>query len=426
MNLPETLSLVLLVAVFALAIWRDVNVGLVALPAAFVLGAVAGIPRDRILEGFPAAIVILIIGVMYMFGHAQRSGAIDRLVHGVIRLSGGRDWALPWGMFLVGAVLSAIGTLPSATVAIILPIAMRLARNRDIDPVLMALVACSGAGVGGFSPLSPWGQIVHTLTAKAHVAYSPELLFAGLAVLKTVTTVIAFLCLGGIGLIRRGRTTPVVEDDTSADVAPAVRGAAPWTRYQIASLTGIGVFVVAVLAFGMNVVFVSLLVGLVLHLVFKPAPRRVVGEMPWGVILLTSGIMIYVANLEHAGTLEAISARLGGISAPVLAVLAVSYLAAFFATIESSTVAVLGVVVPLAAAALPGQTSTQFTMLLIAICGTIGTVAISPLHLGGGLVLANTEEAQTKRVFRWLLGWSVGAALVLPAALLVLPLAAGI
>ncbi|GAA2635505.1 SLC13 family permease [Actinomadura fulvescens] len=417
MNFPETLSLVLLVAVFVLAIWRDVNVGLVALPAAFVLGTVAGVPKDKILEGFPGAIVVLIIGVMYMFGHAQRSGAIDRLVHGVIRLSGGRDWALPWGMFLIGAVLSAIGTLPSATVAVMLPIAMRLARNRGIDPVLMALVACSGASVGGFSPLSPWGQIVETLTAKVHVEYSPELLFWGLAALKTVTTVIAFLCLGGVGLIRRGRTTE--------DTVPAVRGAGPWTRYQIGSLAGIGVFVVAVLGLGANVVFVSLAVGLVLHLVFKPAPRQVVGEMPWGVILLTAGIMVYVANLEHAGTLDAISTHLGGISTPLLAVLAVSYLAAFFATIESSTVAVLGVVIPLVAAALPDQTATQFTMILIAICGTIGTVAISPLHLGGGLVLANTEESQTKYVFRWLLGWSIGAAVVLPAALMVLPLAAG-
>ncbi|MFI6520958.1 SLC13 family permease [Spirillospora sp. NPDC050679] len=425
MNLPEILSLVLLVAVFVLAIWRDVNVGLVALPAAFVLGAVAGVPKDEILEGFPGAIVVLIIGVMYMFGHAQRSGAIDRLVHGVIRLSGGRDWALPWGMFLIGAVFSAIGTLPSATVAVMLPIAMRLARNRGIDPVLMALVACSGASVGGFSPLSPWGQIVATLTAKAHVEYSADLLFWGLAGLKTVTTVIAFLCLGGIGLIRRGRTTPAVVDAESGVAAPAVQGAGPWTPYQIGSLAGIGVFVVAVLGFGMNVVFVSLVVGLVLHLVFKPAPRQVVGEIPWGVVLLTAGIMVYVANLEHAGTLDAISTHLGGISTPLLAVLAVSYLAAFFASIESSTVAVLGVVIPLAAAALPDQTATQFTLLLIALCGTIGTVAISPLHLGGGLVLANTEESQTKHVFRWLLGWSVGAAVLLPPVLMLLPLAAG-
>lgn len=423
MTFPEILSLVLLVAVFVLAIWRDVNVGLVALPAAFVLGAVAGVPKEKILDGFPAQIVILIIGVMYMFGHAQRSGAIDRLVHGVIRLSGGRDWLLPWGMFLLGALLSGIGTLPSATVAIILPVAMRLARNRDIDPVLMALVACSGAGVGGFSPVSPWGQIMQTLAAKANVGYSPETLFLGLAAFKTVTTVLAFLCLGGLALIRRGRTTPVALD---GEAVPAVQGAGPWTRYQIASLAGMGAFVLAVLVLGMNVVFVSLVVGLVLHLVFKPAPRQVVGEMPWGVILLTSGIMVYVANLEHAGTLEAISTHLGGISAPILAVLAISYLAAFFATIESSTVAVLGVVVPLAAAALPHQTPTQFTMLLIAICGTIGTVAISPIHLGGGLVLANVQEHETKRVFRWLLGWSLAAALLLPAALMVLPLAAGV
>ncbi|MER5959251.1 SLC13 family permease [Streptomyces sp. NPDC001893] len=149
MSVPEVLSVVLLVSAFGLAMWRDVNVGLVVLPAAFAMSAIAGIPKEEVLAGFPADLVVLILGVMYMFGHAQRSGAIDRVVRLVVRLSRGRDWFLPWGMFLVAAALSAIGTLPSATVAVVLPMAMRIARTRDVDPVLMAVVACGGAGVGG-------------------------------------------------------------------------------------------------------------------------------------------------------------------------------------------------------------------------------------------------------------------------------------
>ncbi|MFC6932353.1 SLC13 family permease [Actinomadura yumaensis] len=203
-------------------------------------------------------------------------------------------------------------------------------------------------------------------------------------------------------------------------------GAGPVTAYQVGSLAGLGVFVVAVLAFGMNVAFVALAVGLVLHAAFRPDTRRVVADLPWGVVVLTAGILVYVADLERVGTLKTLARHLGGIDGTLLTVLAIAYLAAFFATIESSTVAVLGLIVPLAATALPHQTSAQFTALLVAVCGTIGAVAISPLHLGGGLVLANTREEDTPRVFRWTLGWSVGAAVLLPAVLLLVPLAAGI
>ncbi|MBE1530699.1 SLC13 family permease [Actinomadura algeriensis] len=465
MTADETLSLVLLLAVFALAIWRDVNVGLVALPAGLLLAKITGVPGEKALAAFPVQIVVLIIGVMYLFGHAQRSGAIDRLVHLVIRASGGRDWMLPWTMFLVGALLSAIGTLPSATVAIVLPIAMRLARNRGMDPVIMAVVACAGAGVGGFSPLSPWGAIVRQLAEKQGADFSPGGLFLGLAAIKTCTAILTYLLLKKF--IRRGKTTPAPQlaaattqnaKPTPPDSPPTGTGQTPATPehdgtttpptgtgrtparpeergpgvssplrgYELGSMVGIGAFLVMVLALGMNPLFASLLVGLVLHLVFKPDTRRVIGDLPWGVILLTSGVLVYVGVLERVGTLDTLAGHLGGIDAALLTVLAIAYLAALFATVESSTVAVLGVIIPLTATALPHQSSAGFTALLIAICGVIGAVGISPMHLGGGLVLANTSEEENPRVFRWLLGISLAAAAVLPLLLLLVPLAVGV
>ena len=419
MSLHEILSLVLLVAVFALSIWRGANAGLVALGGTFVLAAVAGLPADAVFGGFPVAIVLLIVSVMYMFGHVQRSGAIDRMVHVVTWLSGGRDWLLPWGMFLLGALLSGVGTLPSATVAVILPISMRLARSRDIDPVVMGVIACSGAGIGGFSALSPWAVIIHSVAVDQGMDYSPITFFLWLTLVKSVITLVAFFALGGVRLMRRPLRVP-----SDSEGLPAVRGAAPMSRYELGSLIGIGVFLVAVLFLRIDIVVVALIIGLVLHLVFRPDNGRVVAELPWGVILLLSGIMMFVGALEHVGTLETLSQQLGGVHNVILAILAISYLAAFFATIESSTIAVLTIVIPLTVAAIPDQSPLQFTMLLVAVCGTISTVAISPINLGGGLVLANVEEKDTSRVFRWTLAWSLGGAVVLPLVLLPLPVLA--
>ncbi|MFE4676929.1 hypothetical protein [Streptomyces sp. NPDC056723] len=78
----------------------------------------------------------------------------------------------------------------------------------------------------------------------------------------------------------------------------------------------------------------ALLIGLALQMVLRPDSRRAVSELPWSAVLLTSAIMVYVGVLERTGTLKAIAEHLGGIDNTLLAVLAVSYIAAVFATVE--------------------------------------------------------------------------------------------
>lgn len=133
MTALQLFSVGLLVLTFAVALWRRVNVGFAMLPAAFILAQVAHIPLKQLFGGFPASLVVLVLGVMYLFGHAVRSGVIDRLVVRAERGVGDRDWLLPWVSFLLAAVISAVGALPVASLAVVLPIAMQTARRARID-----------------------------------------------------------------------------------------------------------------------------------------------------------------------------------------------------------------------------------------------------------------------------------------------------
>ena len=83
---------------------------------------------DEILGGFPAELVLTLIGVTYLFAIAQNNGTVDLLVRGAVRLVGGHVAAIPWIMFFVTALLTAIGALSPAAVAIIAPIALDLRR----------------------------------------------------------------------------------------------------------------------------------------------------------------------------------------------------------------------------------------------------------------------------------------------------------
>ena len=152
---PEIVTILALVVIFAIATFLPINMGALAFVAAFVVGTLSvGLTTDEILGGFPAELVLTLIGVTYLFAIAQNNGTVDLLVRGAVRLVGGHVAAIPWVMFFVTAVLTAIGALSPAAVAIIAPIALTFAARHGISPLLMGMMVIHGAQGGGFSPIS--------------------------------------------------------------------------------------------------------------------------------------------------------------------------------------------------------------------------------------------------------------------------------
>jgi Na+/H+ antiporter NhaD/arsenite permease-like protein len=410
----------LLVAAFALAIWRHINVGLVTIPAGFILAMVARLPVETYFKHFPGSLVILIVGVTYLFGHVQRNGAIDRLISITGRATGRRDWLLPWIMFAVTGMLSGIGALPAAAVAIVIPIAIRTAKLHDINLTLMGIVTITGSLAGGFSPISVWGQLVGTLATKAHRSVSSIGLFVIEFGLNLLVAVAAFIIFGGIGLMRR-KATP--ELGPSGGLATSEQGGR-FTLYQIGSLVGLIVFVGTVLVFSVDVGLTAFVVALILQLAFRPAEREIIRDLPWSVVLVVSGVLLYVGLLEELGTFGAIASHLRGINSLALTILALAFFGSLFASFESSAVAVLGVVIPVALQVTQGATNGVLLLILCAVSWAIVTVNTSPYHLCGSLVLASSPEPAQPQLFRQLLVWSLGVAVVVPLLGWTIPLVA--
>jgi di/tricarboxylate transporter len=421
-SLIQVFSIVILVIAFGVAIWRHLNVGLTTIPAGLVLCLIAGVPVTKYFARFPGELVVLILGVSLLFGHIQRCGAIDWLTDLAVRATGRRDWILPWIMFLLAAVLSGIGALPAAALAVVVPLAMRAAIQRRISLMLMGLVTICGALAGGFSPISVWGRLVVSLAARADRPISAPVLFGSQFVLNLVVGVIAFVIFGGLRLVRR----PVVLDDdrpgdgvggTTATRRFGVVATRERTRasaYEVTSLVGLVGFVVAVLAFQIDVGLAAFAVALLLQVIFRPPEAEVLRSLPWAVVLVIAGVLLYVGLLEQVGTFRAISAHLGAISNVGLAVLTLAFVGSLFASFESSAVAVLGLVIPVAVQATPGVGGTALLVILCAVAWAIVVVNPSPYHLSGGLVLAHSPESAQPRMFRQLLFWSLAAAVVVP------------
>ena len=84
-----TLAIAIFVAVFAIATFRNIHLGVLMLPAACAVGVwLAGMPLRDIVAGFPVSILVLIAGVTYLFGIAQANGTIDRVVQTLLAAVG--------------------------------------------------------------------------------------------------------------------------------------------------------------------------------------------------------------------------------------------------------------------------------------------------------------------------------------------------
>ena len=147
--------------------------------------------------------MLTLIGVTYLFAIAQNNGTVDLLVRGAVKLVGGHVAAIPWIMFFVTAVLTAIGALSPAAVAIIAPIALTFAARHGISPLLMGMMVIHGAQGGGFSPISVYGVTVNTIVEDEGLPDASLQVFLGSLFFNLAIALVLFFVLGGRQLIGR-------------------------------------------------------------------------------------------------------------------------------------------------------------------------------------------------------------------------------
>jgi di/tricarboxylate transporter len=205
----ELVSILVLALIFLIATVRPVNLGALAIVAAFIVGlavldgADIGEKTDAIFAGFPGDLFVILVGVTYLFAIAKANGTVDWLVQAAVRLVGGRVGMIPWIMFLVTACLTAIGAVVPASVAIIAPIGLGFARRYNINPLMMGLLIINGASAGGFSPISIFGSITNGVVEKAGLPGNPTLLFLASFFVNLAISLVAYFMWGGRELLTR-------------------------------------------------------------------------------------------------------------------------------------------------------------------------------------------------------------------------------
>jgi di/tricarboxylate transporter len=425
----ELISILVLIAIFAVGTLLHVNMGVLGIVAAFGLGTALGVSEDDIFAGFPGDLFVILVGVTFLFAIASNNGTVDWLVRAAVRAVGGRTAAIPWVMFIVTAILTAAGAVVPGAVAIVAPIGLGFAVQYGINPALMGLFIINGASAGGFSPISVFGSIVNGVVERNGLAANPTLLFVSSFVFNLLLCVAVFLIFGGRDLLRRrveaehtstGRFERDVREkaEAAAGRPPIAGGAAiaqeapSLDRDMVLTLIGIVTLIGTALAFDVNVGFVSLSIAAVLSVLSPASTRGAVNKVAWPTVLLICGIVMYVGLLESIGTIDWMGEQVATISAAMIAALLICYVGGLVSAFASTT-GILGALIPLAVPFL--QTGAVGAVgLIIALSISSSVVDSSPFSTSGALTVANSPEERREFVYRRLIQWGFSMVLIAP------------
>jgi di/tricarboxylate transporter len=421
----EWVSIIALVALFVIGTLLPINMGALAYVAAWLVGVYSlGLSEKEILGGVSGDLILTLIGVTYLFAIAKNNGTVDLIVRSAVKAVGGRVALIPWVMFFVTALLTAIGAASPAACAIIGPIALGFAGRYRINPLLMGMFVVHGAQGGGFSPISIYGTITNSVMKDNGLPSSEMTVFLASLAVNFLMALILFVVLGGRRLMNlRADDLDDVDDGDGVDgplgggsitehlhrggVGVATRGTGTVTatrtqalgvkRDQVLTLVAFTLVALIALAFDKNIGFVSITAAVLLAMLSPTQHKDAVKQIAWPTVLLVAGVSTYAAVLTEAKAPEFVGNWAAGLGAAVIGALVLCYVGGVVSAFASST-ALLPVIIPIAVPLIAnGGIGAAAFVAALAISSTI--VDVSPFSTNGALMLANRPDSITEPVY---------------------------
>lgn len=395
-------SLLALLLAIALSFSARVNVGLAALALAFVLGfLVPGLKADVVAAAFPSSLFLTLLGVTLLFAATEANGTLARVAGRAVRLARGDVRTVPWLLFAIAFVVSAVGPGAVPSVALVAPVAAAVARKMQFPPFVGALFVANGANAGNLSPLSAVGIIANSRMAEAGLGGHEGKVFATNALAHVLVTAVAYA-------VWRWRTR--VSGDT---LAPAASVPEPLDARQRLALFVVSLWALGAVVLRLPVGLAALCAVVILFVSRAADESATLRAVPWAAVLMVSGMSTLVSLVEKSGGLELFSGLLARLATPGTVNGAMAFVTGLISTWSSTS----GVVLPAFLPTVPGLLARLGggDPLALSLSINVGSslVDVSPLSTLGALCVAAVEDReQAQRLFRLLLIWGLSMTLV--------------
>jgi di/tricarboxylate transporter len=201
----------------------------------------------------------------------------------------------------------------------------------------------------------------------------------------------------------------------AVDASPAVDLEAPeaFTRMQLVTLALIAAWIAGVVGFGLNLGLSAFAVSALLLLANAGDERKAVHAVPWGIIMMVSGVSVLIAVLEKTGGMDLFTSFLARTASPATVNGVIAFVTGAISTYSSTS----GVVLP---AFLPTVSTLVGRLgggdpLAVALSINVGSslVDVSPLSTIGALCVAAVHDpTESRALFRSLMIWGLSMTII--------------
>lgn len=406
-NNMDILSLVVLVVAIVISIWKNINLGMLSLGSAYVIGVlIGGMKVKELVSGYPSSLLITLAGVTFLFGIAQSNGTLDKITMHTVKMVKGKVALLPIVLFFLAFVLSSLGPGQISISALMAAPVMVLAAQVGIPPLLMALVVGNGAQAGAMSPLAPNGIVGNSVLAEMGIVGVEMRMWMNMLVVHVIVAAVAYILLGGLKLWKIKNNEKVSELlNLKVD---------PFTTQQKMTLGAILLLVVGVIVFKLDVGFTAALLASLLILAKAGNEKAAFKTMPWGAIMLVTGVTVMVKLMQNIGGMDLFAEIMANFSTPFTATLVVGFFAALISAYASTSGVIMPAFLPMAPLLLTqiGAPASGLMALISTIIVAGHLTDMSPLSTTGAVFVSGApDHIDSKPLYKGMMIWGFSMAI---------------
>ncbi len=374
----QVIALLFLIGAIVLGFTKKMNVGVVCLGLALILGKIGGMSAGDIYKGFPYKLFATLLGTMLFFSLLQQNGTLEKISRWLIGLCGKNTFLVPIIVYVVSFGLSAAGPGAISVQSVTVIFAVSLAVQMSVSPILMGIMAILGAVGGSASPIALTGIIVGDLLTEMGIEGLSNQIFAGVALSNLICAVVMYIALGGY----RFRAASQEKEDRKQS----------FDTSQKISLAALLVMVVLVVGFSYDVGLTCFTLSLILMFLGAANEKTALKMIPWSVLILIAGVNVLMNITQTMGGIDLLSSLLAKFmssrtAAPIMG--ATGGIMSWFSSANGVVFPTLIPAVPDIAEQVGGVSIVQ--MITSIVCSA--TVAgISPLSTGGSLIMASYAQ----------------------------------
>ncbi|MBU2703990.1 di/tricarboxylate transporter [Sporomusaceae bacterium BoRhaA] len=387
----ELIALLFLIGAIAFGIVRNINVGLVSIGLSIVLAMIGHIDVKTVFAGFPTQLFVTLLGTMFLFSQLQNNQTLKVFSNKIVSLVGDRIFLIPIVVYLFSYVLSAAGPGALSVLPIAVILAVSLAIQMEISPIMMGTLGALGAVGGTLSPIAMTGIIVQGLLSAQNIpGMQTQLFFCG-GLINFSCAVLVYFYFKGYKL--------------KPNIHVSVGENPDFNIQQKLSLVALLVLVVSVIGFKMDVGLVSFTIALVLIALKAADEQAAIKLVPWSVLIMVCGVNVLMNVTQKLGGIKLLANILASFMNEITVAPIMGFTSGIMAQFSSANGVVIPTLVPTVAdivAQIGGNANIHEIVFAIVVCSVL---TMSPLSTAGALIMASytqgkqVDEHEQNRLF---------------------------